>query len=79
MSDPVFGVKNSLLVEYYPADDKIAKDYNVKAGTPVLSHDFVLISEEEANNLRARKSLEALADLGKKAKLLNGLPVPDVD
>lgn len=79
LSDPVFGVKNSLLVEFYPADDKIAKDYNVEAGTPVLSHDFILISEEEASSLRYRKSLVSLADLGKKAKLLDGLLVPDVD
>ncbi|KAG8528812.1 uncharacterized protein KY384_006501 [Bacidia gigantensis] len=78
-SDAVFGVKSSLLVDFQPADDSIAKRCDVKTGSLVLKHDFVLVSEEEANSLREEKSQKALADLGRMVKMVDGLPVPDVD
>ncbi|KAL6720397.1 hypothetical protein ACLMJK_002319 [Lecanora helva] len=78
-SDAVFGVKESLLVDFHPADKMVAKQYGVAVGSAVLEHDFVLVSEKEASDLRAEKSKKALRDLGRKVKLIEGLPVPDVD
>ena len=78
-SDAVFGVKESLLVDFQPADKMTAKQYDIAIGSAVLEHDFVLVTEKEASDLRAQKSKKALADLGRQVKLIDGLPVPDVD
>jgi len=55
------------------------KKYGVKQGTLTLTYDFVLVSEMEASDLRDERSRKALEALGRRMKLLNGLPVPDVD
>lgn len=78
-SDAVFGVKQSLIVDFTSADASISKQYGVKEGTKVLKHDFVLVSEKETEKLRDENALKALKALGRKVKLLNHLPVPDVD
>ena len=78
-SDAVFGVKQSLVVDFHPADRMTAKQYDVEAGSAVLEHDFVLVSEAEAEELRVQRSREALAELGMRVKMVDGLPVPDVD
>lgn len=78
-SDPVLGVKESLIVDFATADAETARKYGVKEGMHMLRHDFVLASDEEATALREEKAKEALAKLGKNMKLLHGLPVPDVD
>ncbi|KAI9825523.1 MAG: hypothetical protein M1819_000515 [Sarea resinae] len=78
-SDAVFGVKNSLIVDYSVVDAETAKKYDVKPGSPLLTYDFVLISEKESFDLRCERSMEALRALGRKVELLDGLPVPDVD
>ena len=78
-SDAVFGVKNSLVVDFHPADQMVAKEYDVEVGSAVLEYDFVLVSEKEAADLRAEKSKKALEELGRRVKLIDGLPVPDVD
>ena len=78
-SDAVFGVKESLLVDFHPADKRIAEEYDVEVGSPVLEYNFVLVSESEASTLRAERSRKALADLGRTVKLVHDLPVPDVD
>lgn len=78
-SDAVFGVKSSLLVDFHPADKMVAKEYDVAVGSAVLEHDFVLVSERKASDLRAEKSRKALEALGRKVKLIEGLPVPDID
>ena len=78
-SDAVFGVKKTLVVDFEPADEATAKQYGVEIGSPVLRHDFILVSEKEASDLRDMKSKETLEALGRKVKLLDGLPVPDVD
>ena len=78
-SDAVFGVKESLLVDFHPADESIAREHNVEIGSPVLVYDFVLVSDQEASNLRDERSREALTHLGRTVKLIHGLPVPDVD
>lgn len=78
-SDAVFGVKQSLIVDFSPADAKAAKEYGVKEGSKVLKHDFVLVDEKETERLRDENALKALKALGRRVKLLNHLPVPDLD
>lgn len=63
-----------------PADDtETPKKYNVPPGTALLKHDFVLVSDADARELREKNSVAALNKLGLNVKLLNGLPVPDLD
>ncbi|KAK2628101.1 hypothetical protein QTJ16_002747 [Diplocarpon rosae] len=78
-SDAVFGVKQSLIVDFTAADAKTSKEYGVKEGSKVLKHDFVLVDEKETERLRDENSLKALKALGRRVKLLNHLPVPDLD
>jgi hypothetical protein len=56
-----------------------AKKYNVLEGSALLTYDFVLVSEEESAGLRAENSRKALEKLGRRVKIVKGLPVPDVD
>ncbi|KAJ5789160.1 uncharacterized protein N7518_006171 [Penicillium psychrosexuale] len=78
-SDAVFGVKDSLTVDIGKADAEIARKYNVPEGHALLTYDFVLVSDEETKELRAHNSKVALDKLGRKVKIVNGLPVPDLD
>jgi len=78
-SDAVFGVKDSLVVDYSTADKEIAQKYDVKEGTLLMTYDFVLVSDEEASELRDEKSRNALQGLGWTVKMLEGLPIPDLD
>ena len=79
-SDAVFGVKDSLIVDITEvSEEKMASEYGVTLGTKLLTYDFVLITDEESRQLRDKKAIDALAELGRKCKILNGLPVPDVD
>ncbi|KAF7870448.1 hypothetical protein EAF04_004192 [Stromatinia cepivora] len=78
-SDAVFGVKESLIVDFEPATAEIAERYSVPVGSKVLKHDFVLVSEKETEELRDQNALKALEALGMKVKLLDHLPVPDLD
>ncbi|KAI2622083.1 dioxygenase [Xylaria nigripes] len=78
-SDAVFGVKKSLIVEPQKIDKATAQQYGVAEGTWVLKQDFVLTTDKEAENLRDQQALEALKKLGLSMKLVNHLPVPDVD
>jgi hypothetical protein len=75
----VFGVKDSLVVDYTKVDKETAQKYAVDEGSLLMTYDFVLVSDKEASKLRDEKSRRALASLGRKVKLLDGLPVPDVD
>lgn len=61
------------------ADGDAAKTYGVKEGTWLLRHDFVLVTAKEAAELRDRNAMEAFEKLGLKMKLVDHLPVPDVD
>ncbi|KIW81332.1 hypothetical protein Z517_04357 [Fonsecaea pedrosoi CBS 271.37] len=78
-SDAVFGVKNSLIVELGKCDAETAQKYGVKEGTALLRHDFVLVTDKESADLRAENSRRALEKLGRRVKIVQGLPVPDVD
>ncbi|KAL3431803.1 Intradiol ring-cleavage dioxygenase [Aspergillus tetrazonus] len=78
-SDAVFGVKDSLVVDIGTAGKEIAEKYGVEEGHKLLTYDFVLVSEKETSELRERNSKEALDRLGRKVKIVNGLPIPDLD
>lgn len=78
-SDAVFGVKESLIIDLKTVDEQHVKQYGVKAGTRLITYDFVLVTENDSRELRERNALEATKALGLKMKLWNGLPVPDVD
>jgi len=78
-SDAVFGVKDDLIVEVGKVDNATAEKYGVKEGSALIIWDFVLVSDKEADALRDQKSIEALKKLGRHVKIVDGLPVPDVD
>ena len=78
-SDAVFGVKQSLIVDLGRADEETAQKYGVQVGSKVLRHNFVLVSDAETEKLRDENALVAMKKLGRKVKLLNHLPVPDLD
>ena len=78
-SDAVFGVKDSLIIDLGKVDKKTAEKYGVEEGTALMTYDFVLVSDKESFDLRAEKSQQALKKLGRRVKIVDGLPVPDVD
>lgn len=78
-SDAVFGVKESLIVDLTDVDKETAEKYDVKEGTKLLTYDFVLVTEEEAKKLRDEEAMTAMKKLGRRMKIYEGLPVPDVD
>ncbi|KAK0113441.1 hypothetical protein ONS95_013699 [Cadophora gregata] len=80
-SDAVFGVKDSLIVEMKGATAEQAEKYGVRVGYPVIEWEFVLVTEKETEELRDGNALKAMAKLfpGKKVKLFDHLPVPDLD
>ncbi|KAK1148557.1 hypothetical protein N8T08_009563 [Aspergillus melleus] len=78
-SDAVFGVKDSLVVDIGRAGPEYANRYNVPEDHALLTYDFVLVSEAETRELRERNSKLALDKLGRKVRMVGGLPVPDLD
>ncbi|KAL4919696.1 Intradiol ring-cleavage dioxygenase [Aspergillus aurantiobrunneus] len=76
-SDPVFGVKESLVVDLSTVEDEeMAKKYGVKVGTKLLKHDFVLLTEQQARELRKKNAIEAMEKQGRKVVFHNDLPIP---
>ncbi|PTB70480.1 aromatic compound dioxygenase [Trichoderma citrinoviride] len=78
-SDVVFGVKTSLVVDLDRVDEDTAAKYGVPQGTLLLRHKFVLASAQETEELRDRNAMEAMRRMGLKTKLVDHLPVPDLD
>ncbi|KAI0400075.1 dioxygenase [Xylaria palmicola] len=78
-SDAVFGVKKSLIVAPQRIDDATAKEYGIPEGSWILKHDFVLTTDEETAKLRDQLALEAMQRQGLNLKLVDHLPVPDLD
>ncbi|KAL2149996.1 hypothetical protein VTH82DRAFT_7672 [Thermothelomyces myriococcoides] len=78
-SDAVFGVKKSLIIDLDRVDKKTAEEYGVEEGIWLLKHDFVLTTQEETERLRDQLATEALQKLGLNLKLVDHLPVPDLD
>ncbi len=79
-SDAVFGVKQSLVIDLDKVDKATAEEYGVAEGSWLLKHDFVMTTQEEADNLRDELAIGALKKLGlTHLKLVDHLPVPEVD
>ena len=79
-SDAVFGVKESLIIDLGTVTAEQVKKYDVKEGTKLLTYDFVLVTDEEVKKLRDDEARKAMVALGiKKMRIIEGLPVPDVD
>lgn len=78
-SDAVFGVKNSLIVELGKVDKATADKYGVKEGSALMTYDFVLVTDKNSFDLRAQNSAKALEKLGRRVKIVKGLPVPELD
>ena len=78
-SDAVFGVKQSLVIDLDKVDKETADKYGVEEGIWLLRYDFVLTTREETEKLRDELATEALEKLGLKLKLVDHLPIPDLD
>ena len=78
-SDAVFGVKNTLLVDLSKVNQESAAKYGIAEGSWLMTYDFVLVTERETSTLRDHNSQVALDKLGRKVKIVNGLPIPDLD
>jgi len=80
-SDAVFGVKESLVVDFTEVSDpEMAARYDVALGTKLLQYNFVLLSMEEAAALKRKNAIKNMEKYGgKKMSFLDGLPVPDLD
>ncbi|ORY60636.1 dioxygenase [Pseudomassariella vexata] len=78
-SDAVFGVKKSLVIHLDKVDKATAEQYDAKEGAWLLKHDFVLVTQEDADRLRDQNATKALEKLGLRMKLVDHLPIPDVD
>lgn len=77
-SDAVFGVKSSLIIDIHKiTDPALAAKYEMQVGDWLLEQDFVIITNEQSRELREKQAIEALAKLGSKAKLVDGLPVAE--
>jgi hypothetical protein len=72
-------VKNTLLVDLSKVDQESAAKYGIAEGSWLMTYDFVLVTEKETSALRDHNSQVALDKLGRKVKIVNGLPIPDLD
>ena len=68
-----------MLIELAQVDAEQARRYGVEEGTKLIKYDFVLVPEQVAKALREEEARKAMEGLGQKMRLLDGLPVPDVD
>jgi hypothetical protein len=80
-SDAVFGVKESLIVDLRMVSDvkSFAEKYGVPPSTRLLTYDFILVTEQETAILRDKEAERAIAKQDRKMRVINGLPVPEVD
>ena len=78
-SDAVFGVKQNLVVDLRESNADETEEYGVPSNCKVLKWDFVMVDEKQAAELKDKKAREALEKQGRNMKLVNHLPVPDVD
>ena len=78
-SDAVFGVKKSLVIDLGRTDADTSAEYGVAENTLLLEQEFVLVTKDETERLRDENAVAALKALGLHMKLVDHLPVPDVD
>lgn len=75
-------MKESLVVDLKSVSDVegLAEKYNVDPSTKLLKYDFVLVTDQEATDLRDQKAMEAMEKQGlTKMRIINGVLIPDPD
>lgn len=75
-------MKASLVVDIKTVSMAQAREYRVPEGTKLLEWDFILVSDKETRQLRDELADEAMKKMGEelgRMKIIDGLPVPDVD
>ena len=66
-TDAVFGVKESLIVEVKKVTElQEASKYGVEPGCALITYDFVLVKESEAEELRKEKAQESASTSSQK-------------
>ncbi|KAI1820082.1 dioxygenase [Xylaria intraflava] len=78
-TDAVFGVKKSLIVSPQKIDKATAKQYGVPENSWILKQDFILPTEKESADLKDQLAMKAIEKMGLNMKLVDHLPVPDLD
>jgi hypothetical protein len=59
-TDAVFGVKESLIIDFETVTDtSMADRYGVSSGCALIQYDFVLVDKDEATKLRETRAREA--------------------
>jgi hypothetical protein len=53
--------------------------YKVPPSTRLLTYDFVLVTDQETATLRDREAEKEIAKQNRRMRVVNGLPVLDVD
>ena len=73
----MFGVKESLVVDIKRVadEDGFVNYYNAEPTMPLLRHDFVLLTEEESNNLKEERAWEQARKQG-SLEVRNGVLLP---
>ena len=72
-------MKETLIVELGRVNSTQAEKFGVAAGSRLLEYHFVLATDTESRLLREENAMVAMREQGRRMKLWNGLPVPDVD
>ena len=72
-------MKETLIVDLGKVDASYAATYDIASGSWLMKYDFVLVTEAVSRELRDHNSITALSKLERKVKMMDGLPVPDVD
>lgn len=67
------------MIDLDKVDKKTADEYDIPEGSWLLKQDFVLITEKESLELRDRLAEEALKKLGLNLRLVDHLPIPELD
>lgn len=75
----MFGVKKSLVIDLGRTDAATSAKHNVPENTWLLEQEFVLVTKDETERLRDQNAVDALKKLGLHMKLVDHLPVPDLD
>jgi uncharacterized protein (DUF2237 family) len=60
-------------------DEAMATKYGVRVGCALMTYDFVMVTKEEALDLRHANAKAAMEAQGMKMEYIDGLPVPEVD
>jgi hypothetical protein len=60
-------------------DPAMASKYDVEMETPLLTYDFVLLTDQQARDLRMQRAVEEMEKQQRNVVWHNGLPVPSTE